>query len=153
MAPWLRGLASQPACQEEQLQPCDGNGNGNDNGNNIKRVYTMSDQLICQLPPDLSCTPPHTHTHWHTHTHTHTHIGMRSQAWTALGQWTHAMAGHYHLPICPPSRPPPTTRPLLSCSLFTVFQGVSQPSELAKKMKAKNHNHCILAGAAAVIIQ
>lgn len=32
----------------------------NGNGNNIKRVYTMSDQLICQL---LGGTDAYTHTH------------------------------------------------------------------------------------------
>lgn len=35
----------------------------NGNGNNIKRVYTMSDQLICQL---LGGTDAYTHTHTHT---------------------------------------------------------------------------------------
>lgn len=37
--------------------------NDNGNGNNIKRVYTMSDQLICQL---LGGTDAYTHTHEHT---------------------------------------------------------------------------------------
>lgn len=36
----------------------------NGNGNNIKRVYTMSDQLICQL---LGGTDAYTHTHTRAH--------------------------------------------------------------------------------------
>jgi len=71
MAPWLRGLGSRG--QEEQLQPCNGNGNGN--GNNIKRVYTMSDQLICQLPRPVP-SPQHTC----TGTLTQIQLQMRSQA-------------------------------------------------------------------------
>lgn len=87
-------------------------------------------------------------------------IQMRSQAWTALGQWTHAMPGHFHLTPTPCSRPlrPPLDYCPAFCLLF--FEGFrKRVNWLKKKNKkekgkpTKNHNHCILAGAAAVIIQ